>query len=187
MNTPNRARRNLVFGVLLVAITAALIVGRSGLWGEDAPKVSASAEQATTEEEALPLAVREADAEAAAAQSEATMPPPDAALSFADYDEQYEALRENFRARDSLTALVAGHRVVWDGYLRNVSKQTNAFYVSVRPQPEHSRTSALVTFDHAFEEQLYTLRPDDPIRFEGVVKRAGLSVSIDGASIERIE
>ena len=183
MEKSTRTRRNLVFGVLLVAVTAALIVTRVGSSDEEARKESASAEPTVTEESA----VSEAEAEVTAEQSADDVPPPDASMTFAEYDEQYQALRENFRARDSLEALIEGHRVVWEATLRNVSKQTNAFYVSVRPQPEYSGTSALVTFDHAFEEQLYALRPDDAIRFEGVVKRAGLSVSIDGVSIERIE
>ena len=187
MSASNRTRRNIAFGAALVAVTIALIATRVGSSDEGDPTTWASEEQAETEKPLLPSAVSEAEAEAAAEQSADELPLPEASLSFADYDEQYEALRDNFRGRDSLEALIEGHRVVWEATLRNVSKQTNAFYVSVRPQTEYSRTSALVTFDHAFEEQLYALRPDDRVRFEGVVKRAGLSVSVDGVSIERIE
>ncbi len=77
--------------------------------------------------------------------------------------------------------------MVWEGVLRNVSKQSRSFYVSVSPHEGYGLTSALLTFPHAYEDTLYAFRPNDRVRFEGVVTRASGSVGIEGTAIARSE
>lgn len=184
----NRTRRNVLFVLVLLALTAVLAADRLGpLLGADA------ADEAPTEEAPIGATPTGAGTEPSvtgeAAPSEAppaAEPPPLAALSFQAYAERYEAVRDSFRARDQLLEEVVGRRVVWEGVLRNVSKQPRAFYVSVAPRDSYGPVSALITFPHAYEDTLYAFRRDDRVRFEGVVERAGASVSIAGAAIARI-
>src|SRR5690606_31813997 len=120
----NRTRRNVLFVLVLLALTAVLAADRLGpLLGADA------ADEAPTEEAPIGATPTGAGTEPSvtgeAAPSEAPLaaePPPLADLSFQAYAERYEAVRDSFRARDQLLEEVVGRRVVWEGVLRNVSK-----------------------------------------------------------------
>lgn len=108
-------------------------------------------------------------------------------VTFLEFAEQYAALSENFRARDSLTALIVHKQIQWVGFVRNVTRYETAFYVNVSSAHGYNGPSASITFGHAMEDELYALRPDDRVRFEGIVTRASGSVGIEGLAIETIE
>jgi len=177
-----RSIRNIVLALILAGVTVVLIVTRLGpLLGQDDPDPPPQDED-TTVSETVPHAPATPPTQPNSAEEAETSP-----MTFEEFSEQYGLLREDFRARDSLTALLVGKRVVWEGHLRNVTRYTSSFYVTVWPSTSYGGTTASVTFDHAFEDVLYALSTEDWIRFEGVVKRAGGSIGIDGTAIERIE
>ena len=190
MTSPSRKRpvRNVVLAIILAGVTIVLIVTRLGPLIGDGP-TSEPADEYTAIVEPTP-------------PTPPTLPTPPTPptlptlksdlvetvdLTFAEFAEQYAALRGNFRSRDSLTALITGKHVVWEGHLRTVTRHTNSFYVAVWPSTSYGGATASVTFDPAFEDQLYALHPEDRVRFEGVVSRAGGSVGIEGTAIEQIE
>lgn len=162
-----------------------LATGRFSAWfGDDSPPpetVEIDAEQnAVSEPRAAPIRPP--------ARNTVEPKPETTTVTFQEFSEQYSALRENFRARDSLTALVVDKQIQWEGYVRNVTRHSTAFYVSVAATARgYSGPSASITFDHAMEDELYALRPEDRVRFEGVVTRAAGSVGVEGLEIQVIE
>ena len=185
-----RSVRTILLAIILVGVTIVLMFTRLGsLFGDDASG------PVTGGENIAPAIPSQPSPPVLTPQTPALKPvapdmepePETTDITFAEFAERYSALRENFRARDSLTALIVGRRVVWEGHLRNVTRYTSSFYVSVWPSASYSGTTASVTFDHEFEEVLYALHTEDRVRFEGVVERAGGSIGIDGTAIEQIE
>lgn len=182
MASTTNARRNLVFGAILAILTIAVAIGRFDLFFDDDNEVRVE-EMAPIKPPAPPDAP-EPPPPPTATDDDAP-PPPLLGLSFQDYAERYTAVRDSFRARDELTAQVDEKRINWTGIVRNVSRQTNGFYVSVRPQDGYGPVSALIVYPPEFEETVYALRPDDRVRFEGVVTRASGSLSIQGTHLEK--
>ncbi len=180
----NRRVRTIVF----VAISVAAIGYFFASSNEPEPVEDPSAE--TSEEYAITPEVE--------SEAPSTSTPPDVgqsadpkpeltAVTFLEFVEQYSANRENFRARDSLTALIVNKHVQWEGYVRNVTRHPSSFYVTIWSAQGYNGPSASVTFDHEMEDELYALRPDDHVRFEGVVTRAAGSVGMEGLEIEVID
>ncbi len=182
---PNRRVRNVVFVTILVATTIMLATGRLGSWfGDDvAPTETVGSTTSTESMPNPPVAPLQPFG------SNSIDPKPETtAVTFLEFAEQYDALRDNFRARDSLTALVVDKHVQWEGYVRNVTRFETAFYVNVSSAAHgYNGPSASITFGHELEDHLYALHPDDFVRFEGVVTRAAGSVGIEGMAIEAIE
>ena len=191
MTSSNQKRpvRNIVLAIILVGVTIVLMFTRLGsLFGGDAPDPEPDGEYTAPADPPQPTAANETPASTPQPVAPDVEPDPETTdMTFAEFAGQYSTLRENFRARDSLTTLIVGKRVVWEGHLRNVTRYTSSFYVSVWPSTSYGGSTASITFDHAFEDQLYALGAEDRIRFEGVVTRAGSSIGIDGTAIERIE
>ncbi|MCH7975213.1 MAG: hypothetical protein IIC18_01500 [Bacteroidetes bacterium] len=184
-----RSVRNIVLAIILVGVTIILMFTRLGsLFGGEAPDPAPLDDYVAPADPSPPAAASETPDSTPQPPAPDTAPEPETTdMTFTEFSVQYGLLRENFRARDSLTALLVGKRVVWEGHLRNVTRYTSSFYVTVWPSTSYGGTTASVTFGHAFEDVLYALSAEDRIRFEGVVKRAGGSIGIDGMAIERIE
>ena len=185
-----RSVRNIVLAITLVGVTIVLMFTRlASLFGSDTPDpvpVGDYAARVIPSPSAPPVSGSQTPTPEPVAPD--SQPEPQTTdMTFTEFSEQYSALRQNFRSRDSLSALIVGRRVVWEGHLRNVTPHTSLFFVTVWPSTSYSGATASLTFDHAFEDQLYALHPEDQVRFEGVVKRAGGSIGIDGTAIERIE
>lgn len=181
--------RNIVLAIILVGVTIILMFTRLGsLFGGEAPDPAPLDDYVAPADPSQPAAASETPDSTPQPLAPDTAPEPETTdMTFTEFSEQYSALRQNFRARDSLTALIVGRRVVWEGHLRNVTRHTSSFFVTIWPSTSYSGATASLTFDHALEDQLYALHPEDQVRFEGVVKRAGGSIGIDGTAIERIE
>ena len=180
-----RSVRNIVLAIILVGVTIILMFTRLGsLFGDEAPDPAPVDDYVAPADPSQPAVASETPDPTPQPLAPDTAPEPETTdMTFTEFSEQYSALRQNFRARDSLTSLIVGRRVVWESHLRNVARHTSSFFVTVWPSTSYSGATASLTFDHAFEDQLYALHPEDQVGVEGVVKRAGGSIGIDGTAI----
>lgn len=189
---PNKGLRNVLFGVLLLALTFLLIGNRlGGLFGES-DSGNSSADYATFEDSEISDQDdnKPTPPPPPALDSDSDSPPPPTettSMTFLEFAVQYRELSENFRGRDSLVALVVNRRAHWEGYVRNVTRHTTSFYVTLWSAESYNGPSASMTFDHDMEDELYALQPNDFVRFSGLITRAAGSVGMEGESIEVIE
>jgi len=182
-----RSVRNLLLAIILVGVTIVLMFTRLGsLFGDDASGPVTGGDNiapAIPSQPSPPVSTPLTPLPQPVAPNRE--PEPETTdITFAEFADQYATLRENFRERDSLTALVVNKHVQWEGYVRSVTRHVTAFYVTVWAAPSYGGPSAPITFDHSMEDELYALQQNDYVRFEGVVTRA---VGIEGLEIDVIE
>jgi len=109
-------------------------------------------------------------------------------LSFVDYLETSDRLADRFFEREEFHKGLIGTRIKWEGIVSDVISrpEREVIAVIISPPEEFGRSGrALFSFPESLQTKLFSLRKDDTVIVEGIVRESDLLGAIgEGLSIE---